>query len=80
MSFAQAIWIAEKAERNTFAGEFEVRSADVLRLVERTGHSSYDCEYVALAEEHGLRLVTGDRRLARVFPNIAVLLEGFVAN
>ena len=78
MRYSDAVWIAEKAERTMLGNEHDVRSAHVLRLVERTGHSSYDCEYIALAESAGLRLVTGDRRLARVFPNVAVLLEDFV--
>ena len=78
MRYSDAVWIAEKAERTMFGKEYEVLSTDVLRLVERTGHSSYDCEYVALAETAGLRLVTGDRELPRTFPSVAVLLEDFV--
>ncbi len=58
--------------------EYSVESTSVLKLVERTGHSSYDCECVALAEDLGLSLVTGDRKLARLFPNVAILLEDFV--
>lgn len=57
--------------------ERAARSADVLKLVERTGHSSYDCEFVAVAEAAGLQLVTGDRAVARLFPNTAVLLEEY---
>lgn len=78
MRYSDAVWIADKAERTMFGKEHGVRSADVLRLVERTGHSSYDCEYVALAQAESLRLVTGDRMLQRIFPNTAVLLEDFV--
>lgn len=79
LGFADAVWIAEKAEAVMEGREYAVRSADVLKLVERTGHSSYDCEYVALAEAEGVRLVTGDRAVARRFPDVAVLLEDFVS-
>jgi|GEM_PF-6332472 len=42
-----------------------------------SGHSSYDCEYVALAQHLGLTMVSGDRRLVQKFPETAVLLEEF---
>lgn len=77
LGFADAVWISEKAEAVMEGREYAVRSADVLKLAERTGHSSYDCEYVALARAEGVRLVTGDRALARRFPDVAVLLEDF---
>ena len=79
LGFADAVWIAEKAEAVMEGREYAVRSADVLKLAERTGHSSYGCEYVALAEAKGVRLVTGDRAVVRRFPDVAVLLEDFVA-
>ena len=79
LGFADAVWIAEKAEAVMEGREYAVRSADVLKLVEQTGHSSYDCEYVALAEAEGVRLVTGDRAVVRRIPDVAVLLEDFVA-
>ena len=41
--------------------------------------SSYDCEYVALARQLGVLLVTGDTDLTSRFPNDAVLMEDFVA-
>jgi predicted nucleic acid-binding protein len=78
LGLADAVWIAEKAESMMAGREHGVRSADVLKLTQRTGHSSYDCEYVALAEAEGIRLVTGDRKLTRLFPNVAVLPEDII--
>ena len=48
--------------------EYAVRSADVLRLAQGSGCSAYDCEYVALAQDLGVSLVTADRELLRAFP------------
>jgi predicted nucleic acid-binding protein len=47
-------------------------------LVDETGHSAYDCEYVALARELGVMLVTGDGTLADRFEP-AVLLEDYTS-
>lgn len=79
VTVSQALWFAEKAEADLRGCERVVGTAGVLKLVERTRHSAYDCEYVALAEAEGVRLVTGDRAVARLFPNTAVLLEDFAA-
>ena len=79
VSLGQALWFAEKAEADLRGSERAPGTAGVLQLVERTGHSAYDCEYVALAEAEGARLVTGDRTVARLFPATAVLLEDFAA-
>jgi predicted nucleic acid-binding protein len=57
---------------------YEVSTVDVLPLVDATGHSAYDCEYVALAQQLGVPLVTGDAELPDLFPDTAVLLEDFV--
>lgn len=52
----------------------------VMRLAEQTGCSTYDCEYVAVAEMCDCTLVTYDARVRRAFPGRAMhperLLEG----
>ncbi len=77
MPYSQALWYARKAEHMLRGQEHAVSTPDVLKLVEQTGHSAYDCEYVALARTLGVTLVTGDRALPKRFPNTAVLLEDF---
>jgi len=72
-----ALRIMRDAEEDLADRTFEVQSESVLQLVERSGHSAYDCEYVALAQRLGVPLVTGDKRLAQVFPETAVLLEAY---
>ncbi len=60
--------------------EYQVESARVLRLVRSSHCSAYDCEFVALAKELGVSLVTGDKRLAAEFPDLAVALDDFVSD
>lgn len=74
-----ALRIARQVEADMAEGTYEVATPDVLRLVDETGHSAYDCEYVALAQRLGVVLVTGDKRLPELFPDTAVLLEDFAA-
>ena len=78
LTYQEAATVAHSAERSMRGKEFVVESADVLKLVEKTGHSSYDCEYVALAEALDIKLVTGDRKLANRFRETCIPLEAFV--
>lgn len=77
MTYSEALWFAEKAERDMRGSEYDVQTSDVLKLVERTGHAAYDCEYVALAQSLGVSLVTGDQPIVEAFPETAILLEDF---
>lgn len=49
-----------------------VDSEDVLRLAEASGCTAYDCEYVALAQDVDVKLVTYDRDVLEAFPDTAV--------
>ena len=53
-------------------------SADVLRIASGFGISSYDAEYVALAQRLGVSLVTFDQKLVRAVPGIAISPAKFV--
>ncbi len=52
---------------------------ECLRLAARGGVSAYDAEFIFVAEQLGLVLVTADRKLARAFPRRTVSLEEFAA-
>lgn len=69
--------IMEKAEEHFANREFAVSSHAVLNLVVNSACSAYDCEFVALAEEQRVPLVTADRQVLRDFPGIAISLEKF---
>ena len=60
------------AERLIAEGTYEVESDHVLRLAFASGCTAYDCEYVALAEARGVKLLTADQQVLAAFPTIAV--------
>ncbi len=57
--------------------EYGVDSRQVLQLAASSGCSAYDCEFVAVAQDLGVPLVTGDRQVLRAFPQVAVSLARF---
>lgn len=67
------VWAARVlAER-----ELSVSTERVLALVAQSACTAYDCEYVALAEELDVPLVTADRQVQRAFPDRACSLKEF---
>lgn len=69
----------ELAEGLLGANEYSLSGERVLQLVAESPCSAYDCEYVALAEELQVVLVTSDRQLLRAFPRMALSPKDFVA-
>jgi predicted nucleic acid-binding protein len=78
MSFEAAISSLRLAEETVTGREYSVDTRKVLELACRSKCSAYDCEYVALAQDLGVPLVTMDKQILRAFPKIAVSLEKFV--
>jgi predicted nucleic acid-binding protein len=58
--------------------EYEVASFQVMEFVASSECSAYDCEFVALAEDLGLPLVTADKKILTEFPQISVSLDEYV--
>ena len=71
ISIHTAFVAIQGAERQMAGHEQMVDSRAVLRLAMRSRCSAYDCEYVALAEETGVPLVTNDSQILKDFPSIA---------
>ena len=74
-----ALRIIHDAERWMAGREYSVASDQVLHLAVRSRCSAYDCEFVSLAQDLGVRLVTADRQVLAAFPSTAVAPEAFVA-
>lgn len=70
--------IADLAEATLDRKEFMVATSAVLQLVSRSICSAYDCEFVALAQANGVRLLTVDRQILHEFPQVAISLDKFV--
>jgi predicted nucleic acid-binding protein len=77
ITLAVANDIADKAEWHFVNHEFAVSSRAVLDLIANSACSAYDCEFVALAEEQRVPLITLDRQVPHTFSEIAVSLEEF---
>ena len=75
----EALSIQEAAESMMSGAEFDVASDDVLVLAAGSGCSAYDAEYVVLARELRVPLVTTDRELLEKFPETAITPERFLA-
>jgi predicted nucleic acid-binding protein len=58
--------------------EYAVDAERVLRLVATSVCSAYDCEFIALAEDLAVPLVTSDRQVLGEFPDLARSPEQFL--
>lgn len=74
-SATAAVWV--RAEVLLDAGTREAETGRTLNAALEWGLSAYDAEFVALAEEFGVPLVTDDRRVLRACPNVAVSIDDF---
>jgi predicted nucleic acid-binding protein len=60
--------------------EHDVDSSHVLRLAAQSDCSAYDCEFVALAQDLNVRLITVDKQILAEFPDVAISLDTYVAS
>ncbi len=66
-----------QAEQLMSGREHQTASSRILRLAADSGCSAYDCEFVALAQDLGLPLVTSDTRLILKFKRTAISMRAF---
>jgi predicted nucleic acid-binding protein len=64
-------------QKDLGANEYSVPTEQIIRLMLASDCTAYDCEYVALAQDLDVPLVTTDKQVLRAFPDIAVSLEKF---
>lgn len=79
LDLADSLVVMQKAEEQVMGREFPVPSADVLSLAAASKCTAYDCEFVALANQLNVPLVTTDSGVLRGFPNRAVSPAKFLA-
>jgi len=65
------------AQKDLGAQEFTVPAERIIKLVQVSSCSAYACEYVALAQDLEVPLVTTDQQILREFSECAVSLEEF---
>lgn len=78
LTLDNALAILQQAEDLMQGNEYEIPSAQILKLADVSGCTAYDCEFVALAQNLGIPLITADKKLLQAFPSIALTLEQFV--
>ena len=67
----------EDAELLMGGKDLDMPSSRILRLAADSGCAAYDCEFVALALDLGVPLVTSDRALIEKFKPAAVSMKTF---
>ncbi|MEA1867632.1 MAG: type II toxin-antitoxin system VapC family toxin [Thermodesulfobacteriota bacterium] len=75
---AEAIEIFESAEELLKENEYEINSAQVLSLSHSSGCSAYDCEFINLAKDLNILLVTEDKKVLKSFPESAISMHQFI--
>jgi predicted nucleic acid-binding protein len=78
MGVDEVLRVIAEAEHWMRGREYSVPSDRVLRLAASSDCSAYDCEFVALAQDLRVMLVTVDRRILTSFPDTALSLAQFV--
>lgn len=78
LTLVQANEVMTTAEELMSGGEFRVNATNVLHLAAASSCSGYDCEFVALAQELGVPLITADRALLKKFPDTALAPKKFI--
>ena len=78
MTAEQAAQVIDTADELLQGREYALPSRAVLELVAQSACSACDCEFVALAQELNVPLLTDDRRILNEFPKRAIALARFV--
>ncbi|WP_290650496.1 type II toxin-antitoxin system VapC family toxin [Aquisalimonas sp.] len=77
LAYEAALEVFQQAELLVQGREYEVDTAQVMACVSESSCSAYDCEFVSLAHELKVPLVTSDRKVIATFPSLAVSPEDF---
>ena len=78
ITLSEATEIFAYAEDLLKENEYEINSMQVLSLSHSNDCSAYDCEFVNLAQDLDVLLVTQDKKVLRNFPETALSMRQFV--
>ncbi len=70
--------VMHEAESLMQNNAFQVPSLPVFQLAKESGCSSYDCEFVALAQMLDIPLITCDKNILNQFPSTAKSIHSFI--
>ncbi len=79
LTISRAARLLDQVDEVLDGREGDVDSQEVLTLASRSGCTTYDCEYVALASALGVPLITTHRAILKAFPERAMTPVAFVA-
>jgi len=80
LSLEDSLEIMDAASELMRGGEFEVTNLDVLGFASRSKLSAYDCEFVVLAHDLDVPLVTVDKQILSEYPQTAISLMAFAGS
>lgn len=79
ITLEKALQLQDTAESIMNQNEFNVTSPQILTLVNESSCSSYDCEFVALANHLNIQLITQDKKVLEAFPSTAMAIADFLS-
>ena len=72
-----AMEFMNEAETLMQGEEYQVDSGRVIKLIDSSNCSAYDCEFIALAQHLDIPLVTSDKQILDEFPDTAVSIGSY---
>jgi predicted nucleic acid-binding protein len=78
ITLQDAVQLFETALSLLQENEYEINTTQVLKLSQNSGCSAYDCEFVNLAQDLNVPLVTMDKKILQNFRGTAVSLQEYV--
>ncbi len=78
LSLDYALKIMEEAESIMHDTGFEIASLRVLSLITSSSCSSYDCEFVVLAQQLNTKLITQNKKILQEFPDNALSIDDYL--
>ena len=79
LSYNEAFELMVSALEFMEGKEFSVTNEKVFEIIKKSDLSAYDSEFVALADQNNIKLVTSDKKIVASFPKITIFLRDFLS-